>query len=326
MLRRVRRAMWWLDPALALVEPRLRLTASLSQLTALVAVIEARSFSLAARNLGLAQPSVHRAIAHLESEAGRKLFERSRQGLVPTRATRALGQATRLALAELDQAASDLSELDGQTSRPIVIGALPLSRSVLLPQALVRFRASRPRQQITIIDGAYDELLGGLRRGDIDVMIGAMRDPPPSGDVVQEPWFNDSLCVVSGVGHPLAGRKAVSVDDLAGFPWTVARKGAPARDQFEQRIASRLEQVALIETGSILLMRGLLQDNLHLGCVSSGQAAFEIATGQITALDMDMDWPDRPIGLTRRRDWLATAAQAELLSICRQIVPVSQGA
>ncbi|MFK7847927.1 MAG: LysR family transcriptional regulator [Rhodothermales bacterium] len=187
MLRRVVRAMSWLDPALALVEPRLVLTASVSKLTALLSAIEARSFSSPARNLGLAQPSVHRASAHLESEAGRKLFERSRQGLLPTRATKALGQATRLELAELDQAVSDLSELDGQTSRPIVVGALPLSRSVLLPRALVRFRSDLPRQQITICDGAYAELLGGLRRGDIDFMIGVMRDPSPSDDVVQEP-------------------------------------------------------------------------------------------------------------------------------------------
>ena len=69
---RFRRAFELLDPALADVSPRLRLTVSHAQLQALIAVREAENFTLAARQLGLAQPTVHRAITQIEEEAGRE--------------------------------------------------------------------------------------------------------------------------------------------------------------------------------------------------------------------------------------------------------------
>ncbi|MEC7668957.1 MAG: LysR family transcriptional regulator, partial [Pseudomonadota bacterium] len=108
LARRLRRAFDRLDPALTDVAPRLMLTATWAQLQSLVAVHEAENFTLAARRLGLAQPTVHRAISQLEQEAGQSLFERTAFGLLPTRQTRALVQAVMLAFAELDQADSDL--------------------------------------------------------------------------------------------------------------------------------------------------------------------------------------------------------------------------
>lgn len=317
LIRRVRRALGRIDPALRDIAPRLMLTATKTQMTALIAVIEAQNFTIAARRLGLAQPTVHRAIALLEAEAGLSLFDRAPHGIVATRSTLALGLAARLALTELDQAAADLAEMDGTTAGRIVIGALPLSRSALLPRALAMFRSQRPAQQVTVIDGVYSELLGKLRRGEVDIIIGAMRDPVPIADVTQEPWYEDSMSVVAGPGHPLIGKGPVAVTDLGGYPWVVAREGTPARDQFQNKIARHLGQVPLIETGSVLLMRGLLQDNLHLGCVSSGQASPEIAANLMALIETGIVWPGRPIGATMRADWLPTAAQIELLEICR---------
>lgn len=55
--------------------------------------------------------------------------------------------------------------------------------------------------------GPYDDLLGGLRRGEIDFILGALRDPAPIADVVQERLFDDRLMVLDGNRHPLVGRK-----------------------------------------------------------------------------------------------------------------------
>ncbi|PWK58130.1 LysR family transcriptional regulator [Roseicyclus mahoneyensis] len=233
LAHRVRRALGFLDPALTEVSPRLPLTVTRAQITALVAVREAENFTLAARSLGVGQPSVHRAVAQVEHEAGRPLFERTAYGLIPTRACRALAQAARLALAELGQAEADLAEMDGAEAGRIVIGALPLSRSAILPRALARFREARPRQPVSVIDGVYGELLAALRRGDIDVIVGALRDPAPIGDVVQERLFDDRLAFIAGRAHPMAGRTAIAVADLAREPWVVPRPGTPARAQFD---------------------------------------------------------------------------------------------
>ncbi len=322
---RVTRALALLDPALDAVSSRMRLTTTTAQLRALIAVSDAQNFTLATHSLGLAQPTVHRAIAQLEQEAGRKLFERTRFGLVASRACRALARAARRSFAELDLADSELAELDGREVGRIVIGALPLSRSVILPRALIEFRRQRPRQTVTIIDGTYDDLMVGLRCGDVDLIVGALREALTVEDVKQEWLFDDRLVVIAGNHHPLSGRKGLRFQGLLGFMWVVPRPGTPSRAQFSRAqfdaVFSELgipPPKSLLETGSILLMREILRRSDHLGCISAQQAKAEIATGLLRPLDIAASWPGRPIGMSFRSDWKPTKAQALLLDLIRE--------
>lgn len=320
LANRVQRAFALLDPALSDISPRLRLTATTAQLQALVAVHETENFTLAARRLGLAQPTVHRAISRLEQEAGRNLFERTSFGMIAGRATRTLVQAVMLAFRELDQLEAELAELDGSEAGRIVIGALPLSRSVLLPRTLARFRQQRPHHPVLIMDGLYDELLGGLRRGEIDMIVGALRVPAPIGDIVQEPLFSDKLTVLAGNHHPLAGREDVSLAELREYAWVVPRQGTPARDQFNAFFAGLGQPESIMEAGSILFMREVLDNSDHLGCISSAQARAEISKGLVTEVKVKAGWQARQIGLTYRATWAPTKAQELLLALLRESV------
>lgn len=316
LANRVRRAFAQLDPVLRNLSPRLPLTATHTQLQALIAVTEAENFTLAAKRLNLSQPSVHRAVSQLENECTTPLFERAQHGLVPTKAALTLAQATRLAFAELDQADADLAEFDGRDAGKIVIGALPLSRSVLLPQVLAEFRTLRPRLPIEINDGPYDDLLTGLRRGTIDIIVGALRTPKPIGDVTQQPLFHDYLAFVCAPNHPLAG-KQTELADLTDKAWVVPRLGSPSRDQFDTYFASNdIERPkSIIESGSVLFMREMLLTGDFIACVSGSQAEAEIEKGLLSRIDVAGQWPGRAIGLTTRVDWQPTKSQAILLNL-----------
>ena len=312
---RVRRAFDRLDPALADLAPRLRLTATAAQLRALIAAREAGNFTLAARRIGIAQPTVHRAIAQLEAEAGRPLFERTAHGPVATRPAQALAQAARLAFAELAQAEADVADTLGREVGRIVVGAMPLSRSSVLPAAIARFREVRPTLPVEVQDGPYDELLAGLRRGEIDLLIGALRDPAPVGDVEERPLFHDDLVLVAGLRHPLAQARGVTVADLAAYPWVVARAGTPTRAHFDRLFADGPRPASLVEFGSLILMRELLQATDHLGCISRLQARAETDRGLLAILPFDLPGSSRPIGLTLRAGWLPTRAQRQFLDL-----------
>lgn len=316
---RTRRAFDTLDQPLADLSPRLCLTGSHAQLTALIAVCETENFTLAARQLGLAQPTVHRAISQLEQEAGRALLQRTAFGLVASRAARDLAQAARLAFRELEQAEADLAEAEGREVGRIIIGALPMARSVLLPGALAAFRRLRPIQPVLVAEGRYDELLTGLRRGDIDLILGALRDPQPIADIDQTPLFQDSMAILARNDHPLAGVADLTPAQLARHQWVVPRQGTPARAQFDALFADAgiAPPVSIIEAGSILLMREMLTRGDFLGCISDLQAGAEIRHGLIRRLAVPADWPLRPIGVTTRRNWQPTAAQSLMLDLLR---------
>ena len=316
---RVRRAFDLLDPALANASARLPLTATAAQLQALIAVVQTGNFTLAARRIGLSQPTVHRAVSQLEQEACEPLFQRAAHGLVPTRICQTLARQARLALAELEQADVDLAEVDGHETGRITIGTLPLSRSVLLPAALHRFRQMRPRLLVSIIDGTYDTLLAGLRSGEIDLMLGALRHPLPIADVVQDPLFHDRSVIVARPGHPLADGRAIATADLLGYPWIVPRPGTQLRQQFESLFTAPGLPVpeSIIEAGVILLIREYLDMNDTLAFTSGRQVGTELGKGHLIRLDIPENLPLRDIGITLRGNWMPTRPQQMMLDCLR---------
>lgn len=312
--RRAARALRMLDGAMADMDRAVRVQATWQQLTALIAVTETENFTLAARRLGLAQPTVHRSTTMLEKAAGTAFFDRTPHGLISTRAGLQLAQAARLALAELDQAEADLSVLAGREVGRIVIGAMPLSRSGWLPQAILAFRSRRPGLSFQVIDGRYDELLGGLRRGEIDMMLGALRLPSPIEDIEQVRLFDDEVVVVARRDHPLAQGDPPGLRDLAAHPWVMPRQSTPLRGILDAAFADH-PPADVIETSSVIMMREILRQSDYLGGLSRMQA--EVEAGVLAILPVRLPHAMRPIGMTTRAGWEPTRAQSEFLELLR---------
>jgi len=291
-----------------------------TQLNALVAVVEEGAFARAARRAGRARTAVHRAARQLERSLGTELFEVTSFGVRPTREAEKLALRARLAFAEIAQARAEVAASAGSGSGSTTIGAMPLARSVLVARAVVEFSALRPEHGITILDGPYDTMLTALRRGSADVLIGALREPVPHEDIVQEHLFDDPLALVVGAQHPLAGGAAPSLAALAAFPWIAPRRDSPLRRHFEALI-ERLDTpraVAPIECNSLVAARSLLLASERVMLLSAHQIHHELATGQLVALLHPLGAVTRPIGLTVRRDWQPTAVQTQLIEALRR--------
>ena len=203
----------------------------------------------------------------------------------------------------------------------MVIGAMPLARSVLLPTALTKFRETYKQMAVRVVDGPYPTLLHELRRGNLDLLVGALREPAPIGDVRQDALFDDWLALLCRPDHPLATHAAIGVDDLLSYPWVVPQAGTPTRVQFESIFAAagRAPPRRLIESGSLLLMRGLLLESDHLCCISRIQAKMECEKGLLCQLPFATNELARPIGLTSRAGWRPTPPQRRLLEILREV-------
>jgi LysR family transcriptional regulator, regulator for genes of the gallate degradation pathway len=292
---------------------------TITQLRALVAVAKAGSFSLAARAIGASQPALHRAARDLESLLGTALYEKTSQGIDLTRQGQVLVQQVKLAFAELRQGLAEVAALGGQDTGRIVVGAMPLSRHVLLPAAINQLARQRPEVAVGTVEGPYEELLHGLRHGEIDLLIGALRDPLPVDDVLQERMFDDPLAIVGRAAHPLQGRQRLGMRELAAYPWVVPRAGTPTRDHFEAlfRNAGLALPAGLVESSSPVLIRALLLDSDRLTLISAHQIRSETTQGPLKILPFDLGRTRRPIGLTMRRQWRPTPTQRLFLDLLR---------
>lgn len=187
-------------------------------------VAQTGSFSAAAHSLGYTQSAVSRQAATLESVAGRRLFDRGRQGVTLTPAgTRLLASAIRV-LDELDAA---LGELTGEHTahEPVRLGAFAAAAAGLLPKAL----ASLPAHlKVTLREATTPALTRALRAGTIDLAILAQAPPfrpvDAESPALQLTTISErELMIGIPAGHPLASAKAVEVRQLEGQVWVASR-------------------------------------------------------------------------------------------------------
>ena len=294
-----------------------------TQLRSLIAVSEAHNFSIASRNLGVSQSSLHRAARELESLLEIVLFEKTSIGISASKAARFLARETRLAFAEIAQGWEEINSLHSREIGRIVIGSMPLARTSLLPMAIIEFTSQHPDFNFSIVDGPYDDLLYHLRHGEIDLLIGALRFPMPSNDVVQEELFSSQSAIVARHDHPLCSSEHITLEVLAASSWVVPRSGAPTRAVFEAIFvdAGMAVPERLIEASSMILIRSLLQGSDRLALISEYQMQLELDTGTLATVAYDLSYSIRPIGITTRKSWEPTNKQLSFINILRKNAP-----
>lgn len=293
---------------------------AMTHLRALSAIERAGGYSLAARQIGLSQPALHRSATELELMLGMPLLIRSGRTVRATPPGERLIRAIRLAVAELQAGLDELEALTRAGAGRIRIGTLSLPPASLLPKALARFGRTHPEASVTISEATYEELLADLRNGDIDLLLGALRDPLPVSDVRQEALFVDDLSIACAATHPLAGLSMPPRAELARYPWIISGRGAPMRANFEALFPDPAERPqTCVEAGSILIARGLLLEDNWLSLMSHDHFRIEKRVGLLATVGMPLPSSHLNMGVTTRIDWRPTPTQAAMLGALRGV-------
>ena len=296
-----------------------RVTAT--QINAFLALARTGSYAGAAEVSGLSPASLHRAARDLSIALGETLVERRGRHLSLTRKGRRRARNFGLAMAELRNGFEEVADWLGRSGSRIVVGSMPLSRAQWLPWAIVAFARQRPGTQIAVIEGSFAELSGRLRDGDIDLLLGAMRDPP-ADDLDQHSVFVDRPMIAMRSGHPLAGEKTLRPDTLRQYGWVLPAKGTPLRAHWEDMLSSggQSPPSVAIECGSVLAAREMLLDTDMLSILSPAQIRLELRSGALACKH-----PPQPIargiGITTRKGWHPTPAQRDMVGILQGFDP-----
>jgi LysR family transcriptional regulator of gallate degradation len=247
------------------------------------------------------------------------LFYRDRSGLRLTESGEKTHKCIKLALAELLQAEEEVSAYQGQMSGRIVIGTLPFSTGLLLPLALEDVLARHPGLKVSVVDGTYASLLHQLRFADIDIIVGALRDPLPGTDIQQETLFEDQLALVVRAGHPLANRRLKSLHDLKDAAWIMPMPGTPAQAAFDQSFQAEgiAPPQASLRINSPLLMQAMLAASDRVALMSPRHVAGEVKAGLLRILPVAVRHATRRIGITTRSGFLPPPGTKQLLEAFR---------
>jgi DNA-binding transcriptional LysR family regulator len=189
-------------------------------LLALVTVVETGTFSAAAEELGYTQSAVSQQVGILERIVGASLFERpgGRRPVQLTAAGEMLLIHARAVIARVSAAATDLRALASGQQGELRVGTLPSVGTKILPRLLRSFRAEWPGIQIVLRESREsDDLIHAVESGEIDVTFIDI-GPYETGSLQVRRLLDDPMVLVAPAGAPEAGRRAVSIDDVAHLP------------------------------------------------------------------------------------------------------------
>jgi DNA-binding transcriptional LysR family regulator len=185
------------------------------QLEIFKTIMDTGSTMAAAAQLGLSQSAISRQLASLEEEIGRELFLRDKGRLIPRPEAHLLRD-------EVDDVAQSVARLrvkigdvrTGAFGEALVRVAFPHSLSTtMLPPIVARFKADHPRVTVEILSGPYDAIERLVHDRIAD--LGFVRLPAESHSFEARPLFSSGTTCVMPVGHPLAAKQAIDVNDLA---------------------------------------------------------------------------------------------------------------
>lgn len=200
-----------------------------------VAVADCGSFSVAAARLGYTQSAVSQQIAALEADLGASLL--SRRPVAVTEAGARLLEHARPILLRLEAARAEVARVAAPPAGRITVGtSAPAAARVA--HALARVRQPHPRLAAAVRAASRADIPALVATGEVD--LGVVDGAATPGDPLRLPggWHGSAtgiaeepLAVVMPAGHPLAGRAALRLPDLADARWLDAPDtGIPLAD------------------------------------------------------------------------------------------------
>jgi LysR family transcriptional regulator of abg operon len=241
------------------------------QLEIFLVTAERLSLSRAAEALDITQPGLSKSLQRLQNELGTKLYQRRGRGIALTEAGRALFKHGRVIEAQMAQARSELSGIATGMVGHVRIGAGPSWLSRHLPDAISRIIARKPNVQFMVETSFPDRLMGRLRQGELDIVIGALPDNRHDPDLRFQRLTRDVIRVVGRQGHPLTRKRDRSLADCAAQSWILPGRQELVRKRLERTFkAAKLPEPAVaVETDSLSLMLATLKTTDCLGLMTS---------------------------------------------------------
>lgn len=278
-----------------------------------------RSETSAARYLGISQPAVNAALRDLEQAMGEALFARTSRGMVPTIAGEIVIRAFKLYASEVRNTEGDLAQREGEIRGSLAVGCLPLSGAGMLAAVAGRFSQRYPDIRLAVMEAQYDTLLNGLICGEIDLIVGTLF-PTPNPQVLQRPMVSDHLVAVVRAGHPLTRQTELAVGALEQAQWIVPFRRTSTHNTFEKAMlkAGLSTPHGAIETNSVATARAVLLQSDRVSILPRSQVAFDVASGSLSILPVDLSGAELTLGVATRSDAEPTVGQLSFVEMLAQ--------
>ena len=185
---------------------------TITQLEYIIAVDTYRHFSTAAAQCFVTQPTLSMQVQKLEEALGSKIFDRSKQPVIPTETGEEIILQARKILHEVKMIYQLISDKQGVLKGDLRIGIIPTLAPYLLPMFLQPFLTKYPEIKIKVKEMTTDVIIEKLKAGKIDA--GLLVTPLQDAGIIEYPLFYEELVAYVSEQNAAYKKTYVLADDI----------------------------------------------------------------------------------------------------------------
>ncbi|MCK9534374.1 MAG: pca operon transcription factor PcaQ [Pseudomonas sp.] len=273
-----------------------------------IEIVRQNSVTRAADVLALTQPAVSKKLKELEDMLGIRLMERSKKGVELTQFGEVFIKYAGASLAALREGTDSIIQAQKKGSMHISVGVLPTVAASVMPRAVIKFRKSGMDVTLNLISGPNTLLLGQLRVGELDLVVGRLAEPKLMSGLSFQHLYSEIVTFVVRPGHPLLENNSFNIQDIRNFTVMFPTKDSIIATSAERFLIS--QGVGMlpdrIETISVAFGKEYIRQSDAIWVISRGVVAREIDEGDLIELPIDTKETLGPVGLTTRADTIPT--------------------
>ena len=290
----------------------------LRQLQILQTIAKTGSFTACGRQLHVSQSAVSRQILLLEEELGEPLFLRVGRQVRMTPAAEALVQLGQRVFQDVRETVGAITDRTRELrGRLRLAGGMTVCLYVL-PPLLKYLRRVHPQLDVRLTVATSPRSIEEIRAGHIDA--GLLTLPVEHADLVTMPVLREELLLVATPTHPLARRKRVAPQDLAGLPFILFEAGSNTRRVIDRFfLAENIEPNVVMDTENVEIIKAMVKTGLGIGIVPYQAIAREVRAGQFFCTRIDGHELIRETGWVYARANRTPRAILELLAAFDQV-------
>ena len=294
---------------------------TLTQLEYIVALDTWRHFVLASEKCFVTQPTLSMQIQKLEDELGVKIFDRTKQPVIPTEiGTRILAQA-RIALREASMIREVIRDRKDSLAGEIRVGIIPTLAPYLLPPLFQHIRTKYPELDLVVKETITEDVIQELKNNRLD--CGLVVTPLKDASIKEDILFYEELFVYVSRKNALYDKKYVLPTEIDPDQLWLLEEGHCFRSQIlnlcELRRSSDFH--FKYETGSLETLKRMVDKSDGITILPE-LAVMEFTKAQLRLVkQLKEPRPAREVSLVTHRDHLKTRLIQVLKDEILSIVP-----
>lgn len=236
---------------------------TITQLEYIVAVDTYRSFVMAAEKCFVTQPTLSMQVQKLEDTLGVKIFDRSKQPVIPTEIGVEIIEQARVLLAESEKIREIISDRQKELSGELKVGIIPTVSPYILPKIISGFIEKYPQVKLIVWEHTTEDIIQELKLGTLD--CGILSTPLHEPSLTEIPVFYENFVAYVSKHSKLFKKKSITPDDIDIEEIYVLNEGHCMREQVLNICQRRRSTKSFLHfeynTGSVETLKRMVDQN-----------------------------------------------------------------